>query len=196
MLSMTPKQRELYDFLLRYTQERGYPPTVREIGDHLGLRSTSSVHNQLRKLQAAGILDMEPGRSRSITLTEEALPPDGIPLVGDVAAGAPILAEECIEEYISFDVGKHPEEFFALRIRGESMLGAGILPGDLVVVHRQPEAYNGEIVVALFEEEATVKTLSCRDGDVWLLPENPDYDPIDGREAQILGKVVGVVRRY
>ena len=104
--------------------------------------------------------------------------------------------EECIEEYIPFDTGGRPEEYFALRVRGESMLGAGILPGDLVVVHSQQEARRGEIVVALFEDEATVKTLSYRDGGLWLLPENPDYEPIDGRMAQIIGKVVGLVRRY
>ncbi len=194
---LTPKQQALCDFLRQFTQERGYPPTVREIGEHLGLRSTSSVHFHLKKLLDAGIVYMEPGKTRSITLVEEALPPEGqIPLLGNVAAASPILAEECIEEYIPFDTGGRPEEYFALRVRGESMLGAGILPGDLVVVHSQQEARRGEIVVALFEDEATVKTLSYRDGGLWLLPENPDYEPIDGRMAQIIGKVVGLVRRY
>ena len=113
-----------------------------------------------------------------------------------MAAGAPILAEQCIEDYLTFDAGGAAEEYFALRVRGESMLNAGILPGDLVVVHQQVDAHNGEIVVALFEDEATVKTLRRRDGKTWLMPENPDYDPIDGTQAQIIGKVVAVVRRY
>ena len=119
-----------------------------------------------------------------------------IPVVGNVAAGSPILAEECIEDYLTFDTQGKAGECFALKVRGESMLNAGILPDDLVVVHRQPEANSGEIVVALFEDEATVKTLRRRDGKVWLMPANDDYEPIDGTHAQIVGKVVAVVRRY
>lgn len=194
---LTPKQQALCDFLRQFTQERGYPPTVREIGEHLGLRSTSSVHFHLKKLLDAGIVYMEPGKTRSITLVEEALPPEGqIPLLGNVAAGSPILAEECIEEYIPFDTGGRPEEYFALRVRGESMLGAGILPDDLVVVRRQQSASSGEIVVALLGDEATVKRLSHRNGGVWLLPENDAFQPIDGRNALVLGKVTAVVRQY
>ena len=117
-------------------------------------------------------------------------------MVGNVAAGSPIWAEECVEEYVTFQTGPHPEEYFALKVRGESMLGAGICPGDLVVVHKQPQAANGEIVVALFEDEATVKTLSQKNGRTWLLPANPDYQPIDGTHAQLLGKVVALLRRY
>jgi len=113
-----------------------------------------------------------------------------------VAAGAPILAQECIEDYLTFDTNGREGEYFALRVRGESMLNAGILPGDLVVVHQQPEAHNGEIVVALLGEEATVKRLSRRNGQVWLLPENDAYSPIDGHDAAILGKVTAVVRQY
>ena len=119
-----------------------------------------------------------------------------VPVVGNVAAGSPILAQECIEDYLTFDTDGVEGEHFALRVRGESMLYAGILPDDLVVVHRQQDAHNGEIVVALFEDEATVKTLRRKDGHTWLMPENPDYDPIDGTYAEIIGKVVGVVRRY
>ena len=116
--------------------------------------------------------------------------------MGTVAAGAPILAQECIEDYLTFDTNGREGEYFALRVRGESMLNAGILPGDLVVVHQQPEAHNGEIVVALLGEEATVKRLSRRNGQVWLLPENDAYSPIDGHDATILGKVTAVVRQY
>ena len=123
-------------------------------------------------------------------------PADKIPVVGSVAAGAPILAEQHIEDYLTFDTGGLSGEHFALKVRGESMLDAGILPGDFVIVHQQQTVRNGDIVVALFEDEATVKTFRRRDGHVWLLPENPEYQPIDGQGAQILGKVVAVVRRY
>ena len=113
-----------------------------------------------------------------------------------MAAGSPILAQECIEDYLTFDAGGRDGEYFALRVRGESMLGVGILPDDLVVVHQQSTAHNGEIVVALLGDEATVKTFSRKDGQIWLLPANPDYQPIDGTECSILGKVVAVVRQY
>ena len=119
-----------------------------------------------------------------------------IPILGDVAAGTPILAQECIDDYLTFDCGGTEEEFFALRVRGESMLNAGILPDDLVVVRRQPSAVNGEIVVALLGDEATVKSLSKKNGEIWLLPENDDYQPIDGTNAQVLGRVTAVVRQY
>ena len=120
-----------------------------------------------------------------------------MPIVGHVAAGSPILAQECIEDYLTFDTGGHGEEYFALRVRGESMLNAGILPGDLVVVRQQQTACNGEIVVAMIEDEATVKTYCHKpDGHIWLLPENEEYQPIDGSFAQILGKVAAVVRHY
>ena len=119
-----------------------------------------------------------------------------MPIVGNVAAGSPILAQECIEDYLTFDTGSRSGEFFALRVRGESMLGVGILPDDLVVVHRQNLAQNGQIVVALLGDEATVKTLKRKGSEVWLLPANPDYQPIDGRECEVLGKVVAVVRQY
>ena len=119
-----------------------------------------------------------------------------VPILGNVAAGNPILAQECIEDYLTFDTGGHDDEYFALRVRGESMLGVGILPDDLVVVHRQNLAQNGQIVVALLGDEATVKTLKRKGSEVWLMPANPDYQPIDGRECTILGRVVAVVRQY
>ena len=197
MERLSDRQRRIYDFIRDFIQETGYPPSFREIGEHVGLKSPSTVDHHMKRLRELGVLRYEDGKSRSILLTEQDVPSrDRVPLVGSVAAGAPILAEENIEDYLPYETGGSPEEYFALRVRGESMLGAGILPGDLVVVHSQPEAYPGEIVVALFEDEATVKTLSLRDGQVWLLPENPDYEPIDGRDCRILGKVVGLVRRY
>ncbi|MDY3015417.1 MAG: transcriptional repressor LexA [Evtepia sp.] len=198
MGTLTPKQQSIYDFLCAFLQEAGYSPSVREIGEHLGLKSPSSVKFHLNNLRDAGLIQWEDGKNRSITLTDSPHAPrrNQVPLVGSVAAGAPIWAEECIEDYIPFETGPHPEDYFALRVRGESMLGAGILPDDLVVIHRQGEARNGEIVVALFEDEATVKTFSRKGNQVWLLPENPDYSPIDGSQAQIIGKVVALVRRY
>ena len=207
MSTLSQKQQVICSFLYRFSQENGYPPTVREIGEYLGGKSPSTVHFHLKNLRDAGLVRGGEGKTRNLTLTEEALalleeagesvrPRGQVPVVGNVAAGSPIWAEECIEEYIPFDTGSRPEDLFALRVRGESMLNAGILPGDLVVVRKQQEARNGEIVVALFEDEATVKTFSRKNGEVWLLPENPDYEPIDGTHAQIIGRVVGLVRNY
>lgn len=202
MKKLTAKQQQIYDYILAFHAEHGYPPSVREIGDAMGLSSPSTVHFHLKGLEEAGVIVKAAGKTRAITTTgrpvaEEADPmANRVPVLGNVAAGAPILAQECIEDYLTFDTNGLEGEHFALRVRGESMLNAGILPDDLVIVHRQQDARNGEIVVALFEEEATVKTLSRRDGHTWLLPENPDYSPIDGDHAEIIGKVVAVVRRY
>ena len=198
MANLTPKQQKIYDFIRDFSREYGYPPTVREIGEHLGLKSPSTVKFHLDNLRAAGLIQWDGGKTRSITLLEKEDEPkeDMVPVLGNVAAGSPILAQEYIEDYLPFDTNGLSGEHFALKVRGESMLNAGILPGDLVVVHQQRDARNGEIVVALFEDEATVKTLSRRDGHTWLLPENEAYAPIDGDNAEIIGKVVGVVRRY
>ena len=199
---LTPKQAEIYQFILQYTKDHGYPPAVREIGAAVNLKSPSTVHFHMKKLEAEGYIQKADGKTRAISLPREAVAEelDGrenqVPVLGDVAAGSPILAQECIEEYLTFDTGGLSGEHFALRVRGESMLNAGILPGDLVVVRRQQEVHNGEIVVALFEDEATVKTYQRKNGQVWLLPENPDYEPIDGTYAEIIGRVVAVVRRY
>lgn len=204
MAKLTAKQQKIYDYIQVFTAEHGYPPSVREIGAALGLKSPSTVHFHIKGLEEAGVLIKAEGKTRAITLANRHSPvleerdprSDRVPVVGSVAAGAPILAEECIEEYITFDTQGLDGEFFALRVRGESMRNAGILPNDLVIVHRQQDAHNGEIVVALFENEATVKTLCRRGGETWLLPENDDYDPIDGTQAEIIGKVTAVIRRY
>ncbi len=195
MAQLSKMQQQIYDFIARTIQEQGYPPSVREIGDAVGLKSPSTVHFHLKHLEELGVIGKSAGKGRAITLTEAPME-DKIPIVGTVAAGTPILAQECIEDYLTFDTGGHSDEYFALRVRGESMLNAGILPDDLVVVRRQQTANNGEIVVALLGEEATVKRLSRKDGQIWLLPENDDYQPIDGTEAQVLGKVTAVVRQY
>ncbi|MGN1003200.1 MAG: transcriptional repressor LexA [Oscillospiraceae bacterium] len=196
MKELTAKQQQIYDYIVSFTDEHGYPPSVREIGEYVGLKSPSTVHFHLKGLQSAGLITQAAGKTRAISISGDLPKKDKVPVVGNVAAGAPILATECIEDYLTFDTEGLTGEHFALRVRGESMLYAGILPDDLVVVHQQQDAHNGEIVVAMIEDEATVKTLQRKDGHTWLLPENPDYEPIDGDNAQILGRVVAVVRKY
>lgn len=205
MANLTRKQQQIYDYILDFTSQHGYPPSVREIGAAMGLKSPSTVHFHMKGLEEAGMIVKAEGKTRAISLPGANLGPvaeeedphaNQVPVLGNVAAGSPILAQECIEDYLTFDTQGLSGEHFALRVRGESMLNAGILPDDLVVVHRQREAHNGEIVVALFEDEATVKTYQNRDAHLWLLPQNPDYQPIDGANAEIIGKVVAVVRRY
>ena len=196
MAELSSMQKKIYEYIAACIREQGYPPSVREIVDAVGLKSPSTVHFHLKHLEEAGVIEKGAGKGRAITLREPAVPENQVPIVGNVAAGSPILAEECIEDYLTFDTGGRSGEFFALRVGGESMLNAGILPGDLVVVQRQQTARNGEIVVAMIEDEATVKTYSRQNGHVWLLPENEAYEPIDGTYAQILGRVAAVVRRY
>lgn len=199
---LTQKQAEIYDFILQYTKEHGYPPSVREISAATNLKSPSTAHFHIKKLEAEGYIQKADGKTRAISLPREAVAEeldartDRVPLVGSVAAGSPILAEENVEEYLKFDTDGMVGEHFALRVRGESMLYAGILPDDLVIVHRQEGFRNGDIVVALFEDEATVKTYNMENGHLWLMPENPDYEPIDGEGCALLGKVVAVLRRY
>lgn len=210
MAQMTKMQQKIYDYIAQTLAQQGYPPSVREIGDAVGLKSPSTVHFHLKHMEEMGVINKSGRKGRAITLAQPAAdtaiapeapqevePPAGrVPIVGTVAAGTPILAQECIEDYLTFDTGGRDGEYFALRVRGESMLNAGILPGDLVVVHRRQTANNGEIVVAMIDDEATVKRFSRQNGHIWLLPENEAYSPIDGTYAQILGKVVAVVRRY
>ena len=187
-------QTRIYETIVRMIQEQGYAPSVREIGEAVGLKSPSTVHFHLKKLEEAGLIEKGACKGRAIAVS--GVQEGRIPILGHVAAGAPILAQECVEDYITFDIGGRAGEFFALRVRGYSMKNAGILPGDLVVVRRQPTAVQGEIVVALLGEEATVKRLKLEREQVWLLPENEEYEPIDGTDAQILGKVTAVIRKY
>ena len=198
MSQLTPKQQQIYDYILTFADEHGYPPSVREIAEAVDLKSPSTVHFHLKGLRAAGLISQAEGKTRAITINSGLVHgrKDQVPVVGNVAAGSPILAEECIEDYLTFDTEGRTGEHFALKVSGESMRNAGILPGDLVVVHQQQSVRNGDIVVALFEDEATVKTYRNKDGHVWLMPENEDYEPIDGEGCAILGKVVAVVRRY
>ena len=194
-----PKKTDMTERIYAYLQEvipvQGYAPSVREICEAVGLKSPSTVHFHLKRLQEQGLIEKGDFKGRAIVLVDKQ-EKNKVPIVGDVAAGSPILAQECIDDYLTFDCGGREGEYFALRVRGESMLNAGILPDDLVVVRRQPTAVNGEIVVALLGDEATVKRLSRRNGEIWLLPENDAYEPIDGTNAQVLGRVTAVVRQY
>ena len=186
------KAEQILDYVNQFVQQNGYAPSVREIGAAVGLRSTASVSYHLRQLQEKGMLQ-EPGakgRKRAIVTSHR---PGQIPVVGVVTAGLPILAVENQEGMMAWE---GDPSCFALRVRGLSMIGAGILDGDRVVVRPQPSADDGQIVVARIGDEATVKRLSRKNGRIWLLPENPDFDPIDGSEAEIIGIVKAVYREY
>ena len=186
------KAQLIVDYVNQFVQENGYSPSVREIGAAVGLRSTASVSYHLQALQDKGLLQSPgaKGRKRAIVTTQR---PGQIPVIGVVTAGLPILAYENQEGSISWDGDPN---CFALRVRGDSMINAAILPGDLVIVRPQQTADDGQIVVARIGDEATVKRLSRRNGQVWLLPENENYDPIDGSEAELIGLVRGVIREY
>ena len=186
------KAERILEYVNEFVQEHGYAPSVREIGAAVGLRSTASVSYHIQALQEKGLL-LSPsakGRKRSIATCSR---PGQIPVIGVVTAGVPILAYENQEGTMAWD---GDPGCFALRVRGDSMVGAGILSGDKVVVRPQQNADDGQIVVARIGDEATVKRLSRQNGEVWLLPENDSYSPIDGREAEIIGLVKAVVREY
>jgi len=196
---LTKRQREIFDFISRYLSRHGYPPTVREIGKAVGLHSSSTVHAHLSKLESLGILKRDPTKPRAIEVLAErakrAVRPSGLPLIGNVAAGTPILAEENVEEYLQVpDVIGGEVGDYVLKVRGESMKDAGILEGDFVVVRPSEVASDGEIVVALIEDDATVKRYFKEDDHVRLQPENDSMEPIRTRDAQVLGRVVGVFR--
>jgi repressor LexA len=203
---LTERQRRVLEVIRDWLDRFGYPPSVREIGEAVGLTSTSSVAHQLRALERKGYLRRDPNRPRAVGV----LPPDAdgddvaanrpkpayVPVVGRIAAGGPILAEQAIE-----DVFPLPREIvgegslFLLKVVGDSMVDAAITDGDWVVVRQQPTAENGDIVAAMIEGEATVKTFKRRDGHIWLMPHNAAYEPIPGDEATVLGRVVAVLRR-
>jgi repressor LexA len=208
---LTGRQREIYDFLSEYVRERGYPPTVREIGEAVGLASPSTVHAHLANLERAGLLKRDPTKPRALELIGRDKGPApaargdstvlSLPLVGEIAAGGPLLAEDDIQEYLEV-----PELLaaggadFLLRVKGESMIQAGILDGDYVVVRKQQDARNGDVVVALAGEdetadEATVKRFFREDGRIRLQPENDELEPIYAPHVQIVGKVIGVFRQ-
>ena len=182
MARTTDKQEKILEFLNQHIEEKGYPPTVREICAAVGLRSPSTVHSHIRILQEEGYLNKGEKSSRSLSLKNK-----------PAFQSVPILAQQEVEGYVPY-LGRDNAEVFALRVRGESMINAHIIDGDIVVVRRQQTANDGDIVVALLGEEATVKRLRRRTGQIWLMPENPDFAPIDGSECMILGKVVSVCR--
>lgn len=210
---LTPRQRDILAVIRSTVEERGYPPSVREIGEAVGLTSPSSVAHQLGVLERKGLLRRDANRPRALVVADDtsasatptvditgmgdATPAAAyVPVLGRIAAGGPILAEEAVETVFPLPreiVGEG--ELFLLRVVGDSMIDAAICNDDWVVVRRQPTADNGEIVAALLDDEATVKTLQRREGHTWLLPHNPAYSPIDGDHATILGKVVSVIRR-
>jgi repressor LexA len=204
-MDLTKRQQEIFDFIKRYSAKYGYPPTVRDIGKAVGLASSSTVHAHLANLEKIGLLRRDPSKPRAIEMLDRAASTaastvrsvvrPGLPLVGQVAAGQPVLAEENIEDYIQtpgFAGGD--DGGYLLRVRGESMKNVGILDGDLVVVRPQETAVDGEIVVALVGDEATVKRFFQEEDHVRLQPENEAMEPIRSRDVSVLGKVVGLMR--
>jgi repressor LexA len=198
-MDLTKRQQEIIDFIKRYGAQHGYPPTVRDIGKAVGLASSSTVHQHLANLEQIGLLRRDPSKPRALELRDRAQPAAGrrigLPLIGTVAAGQPMLAEENIEDYVEVPHSAGGDDgTFLLRVRGESMRDAAIIEGDLVVVHSQEHATNGDIVVALVGEEATVKRYFRERDHIRLQPENTEMAPILARDVQILGLVVGVMR--
>lgn len=200
MLKMTSKRERILDFIKSYTMSNGYPPAIREICSALDIKSPSTVHAHLRTLRDLGYISMTEGRNRSIIVNSAPQQHyDAIPLLGKVAAGLPMTAQENIEDYLPLDtarLGGSPEDFFALRVQGESMIDAGILDGDILVVRRQNVCENGEIVVALVGDEATVKRLYREDGHIRLQAENPDFEPMYFDHVTVLGKVISLHRNF
>jgi repressor LexA len=201
-MDLTKRQQEIFDFIKRYSAKYGYPPTVRDIGKAVGLASSSTVHAHLANLERIGLLRRDPSKPRAIELLDRAVESvkgivrsEGLPIVGSVAAGSPILAEENVEEYVSVpEIAGGRDGEYLLRIRGDSMKEAGILEGDYVVVRPQDTANDGEVVVALLGEEATVKRFFRETDHIRLQPENETMEPIRSKEVKVLGRVVGLLR--
>jgi repressor LexA len=197
---LTARQQRILEFIGDTVRERGYPPTVREIGEAVGLTSSSSVHSQLANLQRKGLLHKDPTKPRAIQIDEPRVEGAVVPVLGRIAAGAPVLASEHVEEYLTVPMGfVDGVDHFALRVTGDSMIDAGILDGDTVVVRRQDSAKTGDIVAALLpgpaEDEATVKRLRLEKGRVILVPENLALEPFEMADGSILGVVVAVLRK-
>lgn len=200
--NLSAKQREILEHIKNVTLSRGYPPTVREIGEAVGLKSSASVHAHLATLEKNGYIRRDPSKPRAIEIVDDEFAITRkeyvqVPIVGRVAAGEPLLAEENISEYFPIPADMLPnEQIFMLIIRGDSMINAGIFDGDKVIVRQKNTAQNGDIVVALIEDGATVKTFYNEGDHIRLQPENPDYDPIIVKDVSILGEVIGVFRLF
>lgn len=191
MKPLSDRQQKIYDFIVDCINERGLPPTVREICAHVGLSSPSTAQMHLNNLEKLGLITRDSSKNRSIRLTAKSR--KGVPLLGTVTAGVPILAVEQLEDYVPYET-PDDGDYFALRVRGDSMINAGIFDGDTVVVRQQSSASSGDIVVGMLEDEATVKRFRIIEGHPWLMPENESYSPIDGQNAVILGRVKTVIR--
>ena len=197
---LSDRQSRILEYIRHVSRTRNYPPSVREIGEAVGLSSSSTVHNHLNQLERRGMIRRDPSKSRTVQLVKDAREDEvakgavSLPLVGNVAAGTPILAEQNIEDHILISDQLAQDGWFLLKVRGDSMINAGILDGDLVLVRPQPSADNGQIIVAMVDGEATCKRLDRNNGTVRLLPENDDYQPIVAPDAQVVGLVKGVMR--
>ena len=192
---LSDKGKKIYEYIRDCILNRGFSPTVREIGEELGIKSTSTVHYYLKELSEEGYIIKDSMKKRTIKLpSSDAC---AVPLLGTVTAGIPITAIEEVEEYISIpNLAGDSDDYFALHVRGDSMVGAGILDGDIIVVKKTPVCRNGDIVVALIDDEATVKRIYKEKGYFRLMPENPAYEPIIVEEVTILGKIAALVRNY
>lgn len=194
------KQKEVYRFLLSYTENKGYPPSVREICDAVDLRSTSSVQNHLQNLEKQGLIRRDPTKPRALEIPELSNKPEviRIPVIGRITAGIPILAQENVEDHFIVPINfiKHDRSLFILKVMGESMINAGINDGDLAIIEQTDVSSNGEIVVALIEDEATIKTFYKEHDHIRLQPENDTMDPILVPDCKILGRLVGIYREY
>ena len=197
---ITVRQQRILDFIAETVRDRGYPPTVREIGEAVGLTSSSSVHAQLANLERKGLIHKDPTKPRAMALSEPRADAVTVPLLGRIAAGAPILATEHVEDYLAVPEGfAGDDDHFALKVAGESMIGAGIFDGDVVVIRSQEHARDGDIVAALLpgpaEDEATIKRFGHEGDRVMLIPENPALEPFEMADGRIMGKVVAVLRK-
>lgn len=195
MKELNNTQKAVLEYIREIMNERGIAPSVREIGEAVGLRSTSTVQYNLNALEKAGYIEREPNLKRTIRLTDGSAAATAVPLLGTVTAGVPILAQEQIEEYIPAAVDKGGK-YFALHVRGDSMINAHIQDGDIIIVRQTPVAENGDIVVAMIDDEATVKRFYKENGGFRLQPENDAYEPIFVKELVVLGKVVSLIRNY
>lgn len=195
------KQTQIYNFLIEFTKSKGYPPSVREICEAVSLKSTSTVHGHLKRLEKKGLIYRDPTKPRALEIVElsnEEKELIDIPIVGKVTAGMPILATENIEDMFQIPINyvKHNNDLFILKVTGDSMIEAGILDGDLAIIEQKNVAINGDIVVALIENEATIKRFFKENGFIRLQPENKNYEPIIVEDCSILGKLVGIYRAY